>query len=557
MKWSRRDFLLGVSAAAATAGVALPIAHFLRQSSEQDSEIDEGVTPGEAVVEPATDENVVLANRLRGIWDISFIGKDAKLPGLPLEGAELILDIGPTGRSLRGYIGLPETLRGDGDAEYRVVGDLINANSSKISWRVVRSHSSTGEGNIGGMPCHEFTALWDELWLQWGVADGGTLSGNVRNLDRSPKLPELDFAFVAKKRVFPEARERVALKEELLTWLISPEHRLFHQLWHASRDKWHEFPEEKRNALRMLGWQPGEVYKERDARGKKKHLNGSGEDFLFMHRDMVVKARKLQPGLISWAQLPQPAPYAERDCPGFIRYFENHDGCSVPPAWEVEHDPEYAEWLYGVKSENSFYSNYQVWESQYQNPEYLAQLSLGEFGSEMELGIHDWLHMRWATMTRDPTSNVPDPWDRTQDDFSKRWFLPENDYLGDPFSSHVHPVFWMFHGWIDDRIEDWFRAHEHYHPGEVQRAVVKGVPWFATGRWVEVTDPWLGPSSYGCLPVGEKGENIVDDDMLLNIEDMKLAVSVAFSDEENEEEVLGRVPSRPWYARHMKLKSSV
>lgn len=556
MKWSRRHFLLGVSAVAATAGAAIPIAHFLKQPSESEPapEPEEGVTPGEAVVEPATDENAMLANRLRGIWDITFTGADAELPGLPKEGAELVLDVGPTGRSLRGYIGLPGSLRGEGVPEYRVMGDLIGASPGKISWRVI-SNQPSAEGIQ--MPCHEFTGLWDELWLHWGVTDTGTLSGKVHRLNRSPRLPEIDFTFVAKKRVFPEARETAGLKEELLAWLISPEHRLFHQIWHAARDKWHEFPEEKRNALRTLGWQPGEIHKERDARGKKKHLNGSGEDFLFMHRDMVVKARKLQPDLISWPLLPQPAPYAEQDCPGFIRYFENHDGCSVPPGWEVAHDEEYTEWLLGVKGTDTFYSNYQVWESQYQNPEYLSQLTLGEFGSEMELGIHDWLHMRWATITRDPTSNLPDPWNRSEDDFSERWFLPENDYLGDPFSSHVHPVFWMFHGWIDDRIEDWFRAHERYHPGEVQRKVVKGVPWFEAGRWVEVADPWLGPSSYGCLPDAEKSSQLIDEDAFLNLDDMKLAISVAFSDEENEKEVLGRVPRRPWYARHMKLNKSV
>ncbi len=33
---------------------------------------------------------------------------------------------------------------------------------------------------------------------------------------------------------------------------------------------------------------------------------------------------------------------------------------------------------------------------------YLAKLTLGQFGSELELGMHDWLHMRWASVTRTP-----------------------------------------------------------------------------------------------------------------------------------------------------------
>lgn len=535
--------MLGLSAAAAAAGVALPVVHYARQPSED-------VTPGEATVEPAKDQESWLSHRLRGIWEITFMGADASLTGIPLTGLELVFDVGPTGRSLRGYLGTPSALRNN-TPEYRVLGDLTGTDkddkAGKVSWRLVDNRMLSAEDQSPG---YEFEALLDEAWEAWGGAGSGTLSGEVRRLDRSPALTELDFNFVAKKRPFPEARKQAPLNDELLAWLISPTHRLFHQLWHASRDKWHQLPEEKRNALRGLGWQPGEVNKERDARGDKKHLNGSGEDFLFMHRDMMLKARKLQPELKSWTQLPLPAPYVERDCQGFIDYFENHDGCSVPPAWESEDDPEYAQWLKGVKGENSFYSNYQMWESQYQDPEYLSRLTLGEFGSEMELGIHDWLHMRWATVTRDPSSNMPVPFDRNPSDFSTRWFSAENDYLGDPFSSHVSPVFWMFHGWIDDRIEDWFRAHERYHPGEVQRKTVKGVPWFTSERWVEVEEPWLGASFYGCTVGGEMGEV-----MYLDPEDMKLAIGIAFSGDDDVPGLMRRSPRRPWYARHMKLSS--
>ncbi|MBN0056074.1 PvdJ/PvdD/PvdP-like protein, partial [Pseudomonas aeruginosa] len=117
------------------------------------------------------------------------------------------------------------------------------------------------------------------------------------------------------------------------------------------------------------------------------------------------------------------------------------------------------------KSDEGYHANFLVWESQYQDPEYLAKLTLGQFGSEMELGMHDWLHMRWASVTRDPSNGAPVMSDRVPSDFSPRWFRPENDFLGDQFSSHVNPVFWSFHGWIDDRIEDWYRAHERFHPG--------------------------------------------------------------------------------------------
>ncbi len=62
-------------------------------------------------------------------------------------------------------------------------------------------------------------------------------------------------------------------------------------MWHATRDKWHTLPEDKREALRGIGWQPGPRDKERDARGPRKDRNGSGVDFFFMHRHMLGTAR--------------------------------------------------------------------------------------------------------------------------------------------------------------------------------------------------------------------------------------------------------------------------
>jgi hypothetical protein len=181
-------------------------------------------------------------------------------------------------------------------------------------------------------------------------------------------------------------------------------------------------------------------------------------------------------------------------------------------------------------------------------------LTLGQFGSEVELGLHDWLHMRWASVPRDPSNGQPVPMARDPADFSARWFAPENDFLGDPFSSHVNPVFWYFHGWIDDRLEDWFRAHERFHPGEVSRQEVNGVPWFAPGRWVEIADPWLGPSTHGCstTPGLQAGTSVEMDP-----ETMKLALRITFGDDEKTLAGLFRkVPRRPWYARHLKAKTS-
>ncbi|UMZ10055.1 twin-arginine translocation signal domain-containing protein [Pseudomonas sp. MPFS] len=542
MRFSRRGFLTGL----AVTGAAIPVAIYtqkelLRQDVRRKEEQE--ITPGEAKLEVAQDPGIRLADHLRGIWDIEFLDADGP-HALPRRGCELLLDAGPAGRGLRGFLGRPESLRDDQGEAFLVLGDLASVDAAKLRWRLYP------DGQIAGSPSHECRVVLDEVWASWGNAGAGTLSGSVQSLQLAPLAPVPAGRFVARKRPFPAAREQAGLSPALLAWLVSAQHRLFHQLWHASRDRWHTLPKEKRNSLRGLGWQPGPVKHERGARGRRKHRNASGIDFLFMHRHMLLHARSLQPDLVSWRQIPQPSARLEQDRQAFIRYYENRDGCSVPPAWVSEDDEEFTQWLHGLKSDAAFYGNFQVWESQYQDPEYLSRMTLGEFGSEIELGMHDWLHMRWADVARDPSNGMPVMEARMSSDFAGRWYLAPNDFLGDPFSSHVHPVFWKFHGWIDDRIDDWFRAHERYHPGEVLRREVNGVPWFAPGRWVEVDDPWLGASTHGCGPLGNApGEMSLEMDQ----EVMKLALRIALSRDEEVPELLKRAPRRPWYAQHLKL----
>lgn len=537
MTISRRWFMAGL----ALTGAAVPAAFY---GHREWTRPDPTITPGEASFDVADVAGQRLADSLRGVWTIRFDGRDAGLDGVPRDGLEVLIDIGHKGRGVSGFLDTAERLRSSEVPRYRIVGDLADANASQLSWRLVGANGTTD---------YEFNMDLDEVWAAFGNAGSGSLSGRVLRLDRPLALPMQDNRFLAVKRIFPEARERTGLNPTLLAWLVSPEHRLFHQLWHASRDKWHTLSDDKRDALRGIGWQPGPRDNERDARGARKDRNGSGVDFFFMHRHMLGTARSMQ-DLPSWQYFPLPQPELLRDRPGFARYFDNHDGTSLPPTWLAEGDDEYTQWVADLKTAETYQSNFQVWESQYRDPQYLSKLTLGQFGSEVELGLHDWLHMRWASVPRDPSNGQPVPLARDLDDFAARWFAPENDFLGDPFSSHVNPVFWHFHGWIDDRIEDWFRAHERFHPGEVSRLEVNGVHWFAPGRWVEVDDPWLGPVTHGCsttpgLQVGKSVE--------MDPETMKLALRITFgSDEKKLADLFRRVPKRPWYARNLKAKEN-
>lgn len=538
MTISRRGFIASV----ALAGVAVPGAWYAQRQLTADDEFPE--TAGEAVVELADTPGQQLGDTLRGIWRWTLKGSDAGLEGLEHQPLELFLDVAQRGRAIRGFLDTPERLRSDQQPRYRVVGDLPADQPGTLRWRLF----ALDDG--GQLPRYECQVVLDEVWGEFGNAGPATLNGRILRLDRPLALPEQDNRFLASKQVFPEARERTALSASLVEWLITPEHRLFHQLWHASRDKWHKLAKDKHQALRGLGWQPGPRERERDARGRHKDRNGSGEDFLFMHRHMLGAARAIQ-DLPSWTRFPLPQPELERDRQGFARYFDNQDGNALPPTWLASDDDEYTQWVRDIKSAETFHGNFEVWESRYSDPQYLSKLTLGQFGSELELGLHDWLHMRWASVPRDPVNGMPVPMARTPDDFAGRWYGAENDFLGDPFSSHVNPVFWRFHGWIDDRIEDWFRAHERFHPGEVVRVQVNGVPWFAAGRWVQVADPWLGPDTHGCssVPGLRPGRSVEMDP-----ETMKLALRIIYADEERFDGLLRKVPRRPWYARHLKVR---
>jgi hypothetical protein len=538
MTISRRGFIASV----ALAGVAVPGAWYAQRQLTADDEFPE--TAGEAVVELADTPGQQLGDTLRGIWRWTLKGSDAGLEGLEHQPLELFLDVAQRGRAIRGFLDTPERLRSDQQPRYRVVGDLPADKPGTLRWRLF----ALDDG--GQLPRYECQVVLDEVWGEFGNAGPATLNGRILRLDRPLALPEQDNRFLASKQVFPEARVRTALSASLVEWLITPEHRLFHQLWHAARDKWHKLAKDKHQALRGLGWQPGPRERERDARGRHKDRNGSGEDFLFMHRHMLGAARAIQ-DLPSWTRFPLPQPELERDRQGFARYFDNQDGNALPPTWLASDDDEYTQWVRDIKSAETFHGNFEVWESRYSDPQYLSKLTLGQFGSELELGLHDWLHMRWASVPRDPVNGMPVPMARTPDDFAGRWYGAENDFLGDPFSSHVNPVFWRFHGWIDDRIEDWFRAHERFHPGEVVRVQVNGVPWFAAGRWVQVADPWLGPDTHGCssVPGLRPGRSVEMDP-----ETMKLALRIIYADEERFDGLLRKVPRRPWYARHLKVR---
>jgi hypothetical protein len=245
------------------------------------------------------------------------------------------------------------------------------------------------------------------------------------------------------------------LPDAVTVEMAKREHRMRHVLWHGVRGNWSRLSSSAKQEIRDIDpeWEPPRPAF--DANGDVLRDNDSGEDFLYMHRQMIgavddVLARvgdPAYPKVEGWERVPPPD---DRDYP-------------APPL----------EGLEGVKSDEHYHDVLAPWERRYTSDDYLGSVTLGQLGSDLEFTVHNDMHMRWAAPSPvgyRPRTPLTQPVDTAWDD-------PAYDYLGDTYSSHVNPIFWKLHGWVDDRIEDWKRAN----------GVVGPIQWKGT---------WVGPMSH-------------------------------------------------------------
>lgn len=473
---------------------------------------------------------------LRGVWTYrSFLNVEAgKEPesGIQLWEAELYLDVDPATKRVFGHLGervdpIPASAaNGKLYPFLSIEGHYAEGDPITVTFRAVGREGSPWEKWIYDYKCM--------LALEWPrqpnfdpvAVQRDTLVGTViRAVEHDGAPAGASYSFYAVKHDFVEARVATPLPAAVVSMLASQEMRLHHQLWHASRDEWDGLSNEQKTWLREKNWQPGTINAERSAGLRPQHLaNHSGEDFLFMHRRMIKAVKDIAganapPG---WKRLPDPLALADF-APGRRKQtIGNVDGNAIPRAFIIPDDASTSAWLISLRTAATFNGRFRSWEMQYSNPSWLASVTLGELGAWIEFTIHNWMHMRWTSVQRDPARNgLAVPEGREDDDFSPEWFKAENDHLGATFSSHVNPVFWRLHGWVDDRIEDWFRAQENARPGTVKLRQFKDVSWFETdGKWVNVVDPWEGPTpDDGHQHSGHGG---------LNVELMKQAIVVIF-----------------------------
>ncbi|GHF08393.1 MULTISPECIES: Tat pathway signal protein [Streptomyces] len=237
--------------------------------------------------------------------------------------------------------------------------------------------------------------------------------------------------------------------------------RMHHMLWHVSRNEWADLTPAQQQEFRAHGWDPPRPALTGGADSRPELDNGSGEDFLYMHRQMIadvdaILARAADPGyprVEGWSSIP---------APGDTAY-------PVPPPFDVPGDPDTTRAVEDAKSTASF-DRIRRWQAEYTDPSALRGMTLGQLGARIEFTIHNRMHLRWSA--RLPAYRPDgDPFD-----VDPRWDAPGYDWLADFYSSHVNPVFWKLHGWVDARIDGWMTANHRTGP----------VPW-------SFDPPWTGP----------------------------------------------------------------
>ncbi len=224
--------------------------------------------------------------------------------------------------------------------------------------------------------------------------------------------------------------------------------RMHHYLWHTVRNGWEWFTADEKNKLTSLGWEPPRAGRKKlpdGSRGVHFH-NNSGEDFLYMHREMIRHAnmKLMEIGnttykIIGWESLPE----------------INDSYFPVPPAWDSG-DTDFNPYLKESKDDTFFENTMKNWDAQFKDKTYLKSISLGELGARIEYSIHNRMHVRWCKKLLETRPPVDDD---KPESIHIKWDCYTYEWLADEYSAHVGSIFWKIHGWVDNRVKDWAEAN--------------------------------------------------------------------------------------------------
>lgn len=232
------------------------------------------------------------------------------------------------------------------------------------------------------------------------------------------------------------------LPTPVATTLAQRVYRMQHFLWFELREFWRSYPEESRQKIRDLGWEPPRP--SLDEYQVPIVADNSGEDFLYMHCEWMAFVNHLlaaagDPELTrveGWTTLPSPG---DPDYP-------------VPPEWFGPEALALSNAFVGrAKTDDFFERRFRRWEQQCTDPSYLRRVTLGELGTFIEATLHEGMRSRWASA---PAAMRPDP-PPPGEPLGDNWDDPKYDFLRDHYAMHVNPIYWTFYGWVLDRVEDW------------------------------------------------------------------------------------------------------
>ncbi|MCX6119321.1 MAG: hypothetical protein NT027_17415 [Proteobacteria bacterium] len=307
-------------------------------------------------------------------------------------------------------------------------------------------------------------------------------------------LRALDCKFSAKSTTANQeslSRRQLSKRDTVMRELMGEKHhRLAHYLWHSARNSYLQpgATNADRANIDSMGWKPPRpVIYRRDGSGfanidyDATARSGAGEDFLYMHREMIhaVKKKLEANGLTmypAWPELPKPD---NREFP--LESREN----------DLQSADGFARLL--AQEENFSAKNIKNFKT------------LSELGTHIEFTIHNSMHTRWAAPNWATRPVFEDPIANIKNRNNWTWDRPDYDHLADPYSAHVNPTFWRLHGWVDQKITDWLTAK-----GLQLKADCRGESASTCVAWR--SDIWTGPSHDQIF--SNVGSSKIDDESL-------------------------------------------
>lgn len=240
--------------------------------------------------------------------------------------------------------------------------------------------------------------------------------------------------------IVTKAQQRVINK-----FIASREHRLQHSLWHSVRGGLEKADDKQVITAFGTDWSKNHpLCPPPNDNANSRSYNPVGEDFLYMHREMI---HMLQTEFIN----------KKLKC---VKGWQNINEIDSPK-WK----PPGA--LAGAKSPQALVM-FKNWDKYFQDPNNLKQISLSQLGWAIEFTIHNNLHMRFANDrpalafrgAKPDEDGAQIPYDGS---FPKNWKYddPRYNWLADPYSAAVNPVFWKIHGYVDHLIDLWLEANRY------------------------------------------------------------------------------------------------